>query len=74
MMTFDTSQHAGINFRKVKDVKKKVKDAVDEATAIETTGEVVTEKPPFPADFDEAIAAAAELPAAEPVEPPAEEK
>ncbi len=58
----------------VKDVKKKVKDAVDEATAIETTGEVVTEKPPFPADFDEAIAAAAELPAAEPVEPPAEEK
>ena len=58
----------------VKDVKKKVKDAVDEATAIETTGEVVTEKPPFPADFDEAIAAAAELPAAEPIEPPAEEK
>ena len=58
----------------VKDVKKKVRDAVDEATAIETTGEVVTEKPPFPEDFDEAIAAAAELPAAEPVEPPAEEK
>ncbi len=48
----------------VKDVKKKVKDAVDEATAIETTGEVVTETDPFP-DFDEAIAAAAELPPAE---------
>ena len=48
----------------VKDVKKKVRDAVDEATAIETTGEVVTETDPFP-DFDEAIAAAAELPPAE---------
>lgn len=53
----------------VKDVKKKVQDAVDEATAIETTGEVVTDDKPFPADFDEAIAAAAELPAAESVPP-----
>ena len=48
----------------VKDVKKKIKDAVDEATAIETTGGVVTEEDPFP-DFDEAVAAAAELPPAE---------
>ena len=53
----------------VKDVKKKVQDAVDEAPAIETTGEVVTDDKPFPADFDEAIAAAAELPAAESVPP-----
>ena len=54
----------------VKDMKKKVKDAVDEATAIETTGEIVTEEKPFP-DFDEAIAAAAEQPA-ETVVPPEE--
>jgi hypothetical protein len=53
----------------VKDVKKKVKDAVDEMTAIETTGEVVTDEKPFPADFDEAVAAAAELPPVESASP-----
>lgn len=40
----------------VKEVKHAVKDAMDEATAIETTGEVVTDDmPPFPG-FDEPVA------------------
>ena len=47
----------------VKEVRHAVQDAVDEATAIETTGEVVTdEAPPFPG-FDQPIT---------PVEPGAE--
>lgn len=39
----------------VKDVKRAVKDAMDEATAIETTGEIVTDDmPPFPG-YDEPV-------------------
>ncbi len=57
----------------VKEVKQAVKDAVDEATAIETTGEVVTDDvPPFPG-FDEPVEPAEtvvpQLPEAEEVTP-----
>ena len=46
----------------VKEVKHAVQDAVDEATAIETTGEVVTDDvPPFPG-FDEPVAPVEETP------------
>ena len=42
----------------VKEVKQKVQDVVDEFTAIETTGEVITDEPPFPS-FDQAVESAA---------------
>ena len=55
----------------VKEVRIEVQNAVDEATAIETTGEVVTEPSPIP-DFDQAVSAAAEAPPAIPEPSPFE--
>ena len=43
----------------VKEVRHAVQDAVDEATAIETTGEIVSDDAPSVPDFDEAVEAAA---------------
>ena len=43
----------------VKEVRHAVDDAIDEATAIETTGEIVSDDAPPVPDFDEAVEAAA---------------